>query len=350
MDKLKLRSGTNIYNDSDYYNAVHWNYREFTEFPVKLLRECNPVTDLYLKENRIEKLPRDIACVFFVGKLYLDGNNIRAFPVEMCRLPYLTHLDMSGNLLITIPEEICQLTNLQTLILDDNQLRWLPISLQNMTNLKELSVNDNSLYWFPQKIGSNYYSSSVRFWRNRTLHHVPFALWLHVLNDSQLPVAEKLCRLDDLEWSSYAGESLKNTVRIGRSQMELVIPQQFHQIEQCASGSPASLLELCLRRCYIIYYRVLKADAPRHEDENNNEIDKMPNWISRTMQFGPTAFCDVSHCNCPLFGYAVLAVCVRDVDNESGRILATAFFCSKSCCEFWKRVYNTEPLEWTLTR
>lgn len=132
----------------DYGNSVntvlHWNYRRLTEFPLEHLQgEEDEITDIYLKENLISRIPSDIGKLNNLESLYLSGNDITELPREISKLTRLKCLDVSGNRLRYIPDEIGEVRNLKFLILDENEIRELPLRIAELRMLRYLSVCGN---------------------------------------------------------------------------------------------------------------------------------------------------------------------------------------------------------------
>lgn len=111
--------------------------------------------------------------------------------------------------------------------------------------------------------------------------------------------------LDNGGWCSY-NEPMKNLIKICNEHIELCIPRYFSQIECFSKASPASLMELALREFYVHY---------KCDDLNNNAL-KLPRYIEEILLRGPTALCDHSNCKKPLFGYALLVICLRYANVE----------------------------------
>lgn len=125
-------------------NVLHWNYRGFTEFPIhRLDGEESEVTDIYLKENLISRVPKEIYKLENLESLYLSGNDITELPEEISKLRCLKCLDVSGNRLRRLPDGIGEMRNLKFLILDENELSELPLRLSELRALRYLSVCGN---------------------------------------------------------------------------------------------------------------------------------------------------------------------------------------------------------------
>lgn len=129
--------------------VLHWNYRGFTEFPLNQLKgEEADVTDIYLKENLLTRLPNNIGILEHLESLYVSGNDITELPREISKLRCLKCLDVSGNRLRRIPEEIGEARSLKFLILDENELTELPLRIAELRRLRYLSVCGNLILFF----------------------------------------------------------------------------------------------------------------------------------------------------------------------------------------------------------
>lgn len=136
--------------------VLHWNYRGFTEFPLNQLKgEEAEVTDIYLKENLLTRLPSNIGILEHLESLYVSGNDITELPREISKLRCLKCLDVSGNRLRRIPEEIAEARSLKFLILDENELTELPLRISELRRLRYLSVCGNLFLY------SNFYVTCV---------------------------------------------------------------------------------------------------------------------------------------------------------------------------------------------
>lgn len=134
--------------DKNVNTVLHWNYRGLTEFPLEHLKgEEDEITDIYLKENLISRIPSDIGKMYNLESLYLSGNDITALPKEISKLIRLKCLDVSGNRLKYIPNEIGEVINLKFLILDENEIQELPLRIAELRMLRYLSVCGNHIVY-----------------------------------------------------------------------------------------------------------------------------------------------------------------------------------------------------------
>ncbi|KAG2768051.1 hypothetical protein PC129_g1193 [Phytophthora cactorum] len=110
------------------------------------------LTELYLRDNELEKLPAAIGELSTLESLYLEDNKLTSdgIPNEIAQLSStLAGLCLHRNLLTTFPVSLCQLIQLEELYLDDNALEFLPEEFGMLTNLKELDILGNKLTTLP---------------------------------------------------------------------------------------------------------------------------------------------------------------------------------------------------------
>ncbi|OWR53497.1 Leucine-rich repeat and death domain-containing protein [Danaus plexippus plexippus] len=265
----------------DYKNntntVLHWNYRGFTEFPIEYLRGgVAEITDIYLKENLISRIPSDICKLDNLESLYLSGNDITELPREISKLGRLKCLDLSGNRLRCVPDEIGDMGSLKFLILDENELREIPLRIAELRMLRYLSVCDNKLEWLPQKPVYNYYHCEFRFWRNSSLKFIPYSLWYHMFREQQTRSLSIGClgfpRRDD-QHDKNCGQPKDFT----KTNFEIKFPSNYLNILNKNFASPPSLLELCKRTFYKMLTDVTtKLNGHQsliHSETNNKEFN-----------------------------------------------------------------------------
>ncbi|XP_026492246.2 ras guanine nucleotide exchange factor L [Vanessa tameamea] len=234
-------------------SVLHWNYRGFTEFPLKRLQgEEDEITDIYLKENLISRIPSDIGKLNNLESLYLSGNDITELPREISKLTRLKCLDLSGNRLRYIPDEIGEVRNLKFLILDENELRELPLRIAELRTLRYLSVCDNALQWLPQRPVYNYHHCELRFWRNSSLKSIPYSLWYHMFRGQQTRSLDIGCLSQPKhhETSNSARCVLQLSQNLPGCHLDLNFPTKYNHIFDKGTSFVPSLFELSKRRFY----------------------------------------------------------------------------------------------------
>ncbi|XP_034832244.1 uncharacterized protein [Maniola hyperantus] len=282
----------------DYKQAVnsvlHWNYRGFTEFPLQHLQgEETEITDIYLKENLISRIPSDIGKLNNLESLYLSGNDITKLPREISKLSRLKCLDLSGNRLQYIPDEIGEMRSLKFLILDENELRELPLRISELRMLRYLSVCDNKLQWLPQRPVYNYHHCEFRFWRNRSLSTIPYSLWYHMFRGQQTRSLNIGCFDNSIcNDTNYNDKLVLQLSQINNeSNTKIYFPKKFEHILGRNIITTPSLTELCRRK----FYQMLDSASKRlttsptisvysdvnydEELENNNSINSLQEYF-----------------------------------------------------------------------
>ncbi|CAH2040731.1 unnamed protein product, partial [Iphiclides podalirius] len=78
---------------------------------------------------------------------------VRALAPQLFQLAHLTELYLNDNSLQRIPPDISQLSNLHTLDVSNNKLRSLPAELGDLIQLRELHLNNNYLRVLPYELG-----------------------------------------------------------------------------------------------------------------------------------------------------------------------------------------------------
>ncbi|XP_045448384.1 leucine-rich repeat-containing protein 57-like isoform X1 [Melitaea cinxia] len=268
-------------------NVLHWNYRGFTEFPLQRLHgEEDEITDIYLKENLISRIPSDIGKLNNLESLYLSGNDITELPREISKLTRLKCLDLSGNRLQYIPDEIGEVRNLKFLILDENEVRELPLRIAELRMLRYLSVCDNNLQWLPQRPVYNYHHCEFRFWRNPNLKTIPYSLWYHMFRGQQTRSLNIGCL--SYPRCQETCNSTRRILRLNQNSTECTLNYDFPAIYNhiIVTSVVPSLFELCKRKFYEIISDAAKKLTPTPRsiycdfydtgyNENNNNVKSL---------------------------------------------------------------------------
>ncbi|XP_064292395.1 leucine-rich repeat-containing protein 28-like [Plodia interpunctella] len=271
------------YQDLLTANVLHWNYRGFTEFPInKIDGEESEVTDIYLKDNLITRVPKEIYKLKHLESLYLSGNDIVELPREISMLKCLKCLDLSGNRLRRLPDEIGEVRSLRFLILDENELVELPLRLAELRGLRYLSVCDNKLHWLPQRPVYNYHYCEFRFWRNINLKVIPYALWYHMFRDQMTRSLNIGC----LKIPTYQCVAQNYRCRLKLSQdsrqweLDIDVPHELNNIQRNNSHLIPSLFELSKRQLYKTISDTADKFTKIHQDNLDTNLTYRINYYN----------------------------------------------------------------------
>ncbi|KAJ0176774.1 hypothetical protein K1T71_007953 [Dendrolimus kikuchii] len=272
-------------------NAVlHWNYRGFTEFPLEKIRgDESDITDIYLKENLLTRLPTDIGLFSNLESLYISGNDITELPREISKLRCLKCLDVSGNRLRRIPDEIGDVKGLKFLLLDENELRELPLRLAELRCLRYLSVCDNNMTWLPQKPVYNYHHCEFRFWRNTNLNCLPYSLWYHMFRDQQTRSLNIGCLNILNNHPTHDTRSCSLKLNQDSKEWEYCVEVPHNNIIIETYNSPPTLFELSRRIFYDMLFKAAKelttGSFSIYSDNNHEEIHENENFCELQINF-----------------------------------------------------------------
>ena len=111
------------------------------------------ITELYLDNNNLSSLPKEIGLLTKLETLYLNNNNLSSLPKEIGLLTKLETLYLDNNNLSSLPKEIGLLTKLRYLYLDNNNLSSLPKEIGDLSELETLYLNNNNFSNWPKEIG-----------------------------------------------------------------------------------------------------------------------------------------------------------------------------------------------------
>ena len=142
--------GNDIFKEQWKQDGLGWFLLEkFPNHPM-----WNKLKDLYLDNNNLSSLPKEIGNLKNLGYLNLGDNYITSLPKEIGNLKNLEELILDGNNLKSLPKEIGNLKNLKVLHVKENYLASLPKEIGNLTNLKYFHAWENELASLPKEIGN----------------------------------------------------------------------------------------------------------------------------------------------------------------------------------------------------
>lgn len=107
---------------------------------------------LYVRHNRLTRLPDATFRLGFLRELYLSHNALLELPDAIGDLALLEELDVQANQLAALPPSISRLASLRLLRLDRNQIRVLPDEIGAISTLQDLFVKSNQLAALPASI------------------------------------------------------------------------------------------------------------------------------------------------------------------------------------------------------
>jgi CCR4-NOT transcription complex subunit 6 len=102
-------------------------------------------TKLDVGGQTLRSIAKGLMGYTFLTELYLNNNRIRVIPREIKNLRNLRILDLSLNQLRSLPSEIGMLVNLKELLLVDNQLESLPYEVGQLFQCNMLALEGNPL-------------------------------------------------------------------------------------------------------------------------------------------------------------------------------------------------------------
>jgi leucine-rich repeat protein SHOC2 len=110
---------------------------------------------LWMHQNQLGALPREIGQLSKLNELHLGGNklNTHGVPAEIGRLSNLALLTLDMNQLSSVPPAVWQLTNLTKLWLNNNRLTSVSAGIASLKSLTFLQLHQNMLKSLPPEIG-----------------------------------------------------------------------------------------------------------------------------------------------------------------------------------------------------
>ncbi|XP_053672417.1 leucine-rich repeat-containing protein 40 [Anopheles nili] len=134
---------------NDIVNLCKLHKLDLAKNDLKLLPpvmgELRKLECLYVQHNDIEELPDFTGCEA-LKELHISNNFIKTLPADFCEnLPQLKVLDLRDNKIERLPDEIALLASLTRLDLSNNTISSLPSCLSTLAHLVSLQVEGNPI-------------------------------------------------------------------------------------------------------------------------------------------------------------------------------------------------------------
>lgn len=113
--------------------------------PGDIVVEKQAWTTLDFSGVGISNLNPEVWRFAFLTCVYLNNNRLTVLPKELGLLKGLTRLDVSGNQITSIPPQLGMLTNLKEFLLFDNDIQVIPNELGTLYQLELLGLEGNPL-------------------------------------------------------------------------------------------------------------------------------------------------------------------------------------------------------------
>lgn len=115
------------------------------KFLPEYMGDLRKIEFIYAQHNDIDKLP-DLEGCEHLQELHISNNFITEIPEKFCeKLPSLKVLDLRDNKIEKLPDEIAMLQSLMRLDLSNNSIYSLPTSLCTLSHLVSLQVEGNPI-------------------------------------------------------------------------------------------------------------------------------------------------------------------------------------------------------------
>src|SRR4029078_9274879 len=110
--------------------------------------------DLFIANNKIAYIPKEVARLKKLGRLFVSGNIFKSIPKPIFELDSLEWFAISDCQIEYLPPKIADLKNLISLNIGSNQISNLPHTIGQLKNLRELHVNNNRIKTLPRELES----------------------------------------------------------------------------------------------------------------------------------------------------------------------------------------------------
>ncbi|OJJ19101.1 hypothetical protein BKI52_20000 [marine bacterium AO1-C] len=130
----------------------HLNASKNEIFTINGIERVKSLQSLYLQNNSLRSLPKNIGDLHHLEILFLEDNNLSQLPFSIRYLKSLKSLYLKKNSLTYLPYSIGDMNNLKALYVEYNQLDELPTSIGKLKNLEFLDLEGNKLRAIPPEI------------------------------------------------------------------------------------------------------------------------------------------------------------------------------------------------------
>lgn len=119
---------------------VNLDRNELEKLPEEILK-CGKLKWLRLNDNRIAELG-DLGALEDLRRIYLKNNRLEKVPEGIRGLKKLTDIELSGNPISEVPEWMIEMESLENVGLNGTQIKKLPDNLKGWRRLKVLQLGD----------------------------------------------------------------------------------------------------------------------------------------------------------------------------------------------------------------
>lgn len=134
-------------------HVLDYRHNSLSDLPTEVFNLERTLEELYVDNNQLRDLPRELFYCHGLHKLSLSDNEITSIPAAIGSLINLDDLDISKNGIIDLPDNIKACKHLKTLEASINPLGKIPDGITQLLNLRELYLNDTFLDYLPGNFG-----------------------------------------------------------------------------------------------------------------------------------------------------------------------------------------------------
>lgn len=134
-------------------HVLDYRHNSLSDLPTEVFNVERTLEELYVDNNQLRDLPRELFYCHGLHKLSLSDNEITRIPAAIGSLINLDELDISKNGIIDLPDNIKACKHLKSLEASINPLGKIPDGMTQLLNLRELYLNDTFLDYLPGNFG-----------------------------------------------------------------------------------------------------------------------------------------------------------------------------------------------------